>query len=202
MTPSKHRNARIEHRGSTPAQIPRYRMQMSRHSKEPEIAAYSSSQWARPWARSRSTHDFARCTARRARFDRHEEGVQSRPMRCLHCAYRRRSWLSCLTLAVSAQGHAVTTIEGLAAEGQPLHPMQEAFADHDALQCGYCTPGQIMSAIACVNAGMANSPDSIREYMSGNLCRCGAYPNIVSAILEAKELMPSKPASESQHASV
>jgi xanthine dehydrogenase YagT iron-sulfur-binding subunit len=89
--------------------------------------------------------------------------------------------LSCLTLALQAEGRAVTTIEGLA-NGERLHPMQQAFIDHDAFQCGYCTPGQIMSAIACVAEGHARSDGEIREYMSGNLCRCAAYPNIVAAI--------------------
>jgi xanthine dehydrogenase YagT iron-sulfur-binding subunit len=97
-----------------------------------------------------------------------------------------RRVLSCLTLAASAQGHSVTTIEGFAKAGDELHPMQQAFIDHDAFQCGYCTPGQIMSAVACVNEGHAGSDADIREYMSGNLCRCGAYPNIVAAIKEAK----------------
>jgi xanthine dehydrogenase YagT iron-sulfur-binding subunit len=89
-----------------------------------------------------------------------------------------------LTLAASVQGRAVTTIESLANAGDALHPMQQAFIDHDAFQCGYCTPGQIMSAVACVNEGHAGSDAEIREYMSGNLCRCGAYPNIVAAIRE------------------
>jgi xanthine dehydrogenase YagT iron-sulfur-binding subunit len=96
--------------------------------------------------------------------------------------------LSCLTLAATLQGRAVTTIEGLA-EGNPLHPMQQAFIDHDAFQCGYCTPGQIMSAVACVNEGHAATDANIREYMSGNLCRCAAYPNIVAAINQAKTQM-------------
>jgi len=95
-----------------------------------------------------------------------------------------RRVLSCLTLAVQADGKRVTTIEGLA-DGERLHPMQQAFLDHDALQCGYCTPGQIMSAISCVAEGHAESPDQIREYMSGNLCRCGAYEGIVAAIEDA-----------------
>jgi xanthine dehydrogenase YagT iron-sulfur-binding subunit len=89
---------------------------------------------------------------------------------------------SCLTMAVQANGRQVTTIEGLAPAGSELHPMQQAFVDHDALQCGYCTPGQIMAAVACVNEGHATSPEQIREYMSGNLCRCGAYVGIVAAI--------------------
>ena len=95
-----------------------------------------------------------------------------------------RRVLSCLTLAVQADGKRVTTIEGLA-DGERLHPMQQAFLDHDALQCGYCTPGQIMSAISCVAEGHAESRDQIREYMSGNLCRCGAYEGIVAAIEDA-----------------
>jgi xanthine dehydrogenase YagT iron-sulfur-binding subunit len=92
---------------------------------------------------------------------------------------------SCLTLAVMNHGRKVTTIEGLA-KGDQLHPMQESFIKHDGFQCGYCTPGQIMSAIACVKEGHANNADEIREFMSGNICRCGAYPNIVDAIMEVK----------------
>jgi xanthine dehydrogenase YagT iron-sulfur-binding subunit len=92
---------------------------------------------------------------------------------------------SCLTLAMMVDGKKVTTIEGLA-KGDQLHPMQEAFIKHDGFQCGYCTPGQIMSAVACVREGHADSEMEIREYMSGNICRCGAYPNIVNAILEVK----------------
>jgi len=94
--------------------------------------------------------------------------------------------LSCLTFAVMAEGHEITTIEGLAGPGGDLHPMQQAFIDQDAFQCGYCTPGQIMSAIACVHEGHAGTDADIREYMSGNLCRCAAYPNIVAAINQAK----------------
>ncbi len=100
-----------------------------------------------------------------------------------------RRVLGCLTLAVSVQGKAITTIEGLAAE-DALHPMQQAFIEHDAFQCGYCTPGQIMSAVAMVNEGHAGTDEEIREYMSGNLCRCAAYPNIVAAINDAKGKMP------------
>jgi xanthine dehydrogenase YagT iron-sulfur-binding subunit len=92
---------------------------------------------------------------------------------------------SCLTLALQASGHRVTTIEGLSAPGAALHPMQQAFIDHDALQCGYCTSGQIMSAVACVREGHAATVEQIREYMSGNLCRCGAYASIVAAIQDA-----------------
>jgi xanthine dehydrogenase YagT iron-sulfur-binding subunit len=92
--------------------------------------------------------------------------------------------VSCLTLALAAEGREITTIEGLAAGGK-LHPMQQAFIDQDAFQCGYCTPGQIMSAIACVREGHADSDDNIREYMSGNVCRCAAYPNIVAAVKQA-----------------
>jgi xanthine dehydrogenase YagT iron-sulfur-binding subunit len=95
-----------------------------------------------------------------------------------------RRVLSCLTLAVATQGQDILTIEGLA-KGDQLHPMQQAFVDQDAFQCGYCTPGQIMSAVACVKEGHAGNDDDIREYMSGNLCRCAAYPNIVAAIKQA-----------------
>lgn len=96
---------------------------------------------------------------------------------------------SCLTLAVKADGCAVTTIEGIAAADGTLHPMQQSFVDHDALQCGYCTPGQVMAAIACVREGHATSDAQIREYMSGNLCRCGAYAGILEAIREAAPQM-------------
>jgi xanthine dehydrogenase YagT iron-sulfur-binding subunit len=92
---------------------------------------------------------------------------------------------SCLTLAVMHEGDEITTIEGLA-RGEELHPMQAAFIEHDGFQCGYCTSGQICSAVACVKEGHANSDDEIREWMSGNICRCGAYPNILAAIKEAK----------------
>ncbi|MGI4751301.1 MAG: (2Fe-2S)-binding protein [Janthinobacterium lividum] len=92
---------------------------------------------------------------------------------------------SCLTLAVMQEGKKITTIEGLS-NGMDLHPMQEAFIKHDGFQCGYCTPGQIMSAVACIREGHAGSENEIREYMSGNICRCGAYPNIVNAITEVK----------------
>nr|WP_303652736.1 (2Fe-2S)-binding protein [Paludisphaera mucosa] len=91
---------------------------------------------------------------------------------------------SCLTLAVMKDGAEVTTIEGLA-EGDALHPVQRAFVEHDAFQCGYCTPGQICSAVALMAEGRAKTPDEIRELMSGNICRCGAYPNIVAAIEQA-----------------
>ena len=91
---------------------------------------------------------------------------------------------SCLTLAAQVEGRDVTTIEGLS-DGGTLHPMQRAFIDHDALQCGYCTPGQIMAAVACVNEGNATSKERIRDYMSGNICRCGAYSGIVAAIQDA-----------------
>jgi xanthine dehydrogenase YagT iron-sulfur-binding subunit len=88
---------------------------------------------------------------------------------------------SCMTFAVMRDGASVTTIEGLAANGA-LHPLQQAFIDHDAFQCGYCTPGQICSAAGMIHEGRAKSTDEIRELMSGNICRCGAYPNIVAAI--------------------
>ena len=93
---------------------------------------------------------------------------------------------SCLSLAVMNEGKKITTIEGLA-NGDQLHPMQEAFIKHDGFQCGYCTPGQIMSAVACIKEGHANSAEEVREYMSGNICRCGSYPNIVDAIMNVKK---------------
>ncbi|BCG87197.1 (2Fe-2S)-binding protein [Mesorhizobium sp. 113-3-9] len=92
--------------------------------------------------------------------------------------------LACLTLAAQAEGRAITTIEGVAREGE-LHPVQAAFLEQDAFQCGYCTPGQIMSAVACIREGHAGSDEEIREYMAGNLCRCGAYPHIVAAVRQA-----------------
>jgi len=91
--------------------------------------------------------------------------------------------LSCLTLAAQCEGRQVTTIEGLASDGRQ-HPLQEAFIRHDALQCGYCTPGQILSAVALLAEGRASSDDDIRAFMSGSICRCGAYSNIVEAIRE------------------
>ena len=91
---------------------------------------------------------------------------------------------SCLTLAVMKDGAKVTTIEGLAIDGR-LHPLQQAFIEHDAFQCGYCTPGQICSAAGLIAEGKAKTPDEIRELMSGNICRCGAYPNIIAAIQQA-----------------
>src|SRR5437016_5074240 len=94
-----------------------------------------------------------------------------------------RRVLSCLTLAVMTEGAEVTTIEGLARDGK-LHPLQQAFIDHDAFQCGYCTPGQICSALGLINEGKARSADEIRELMSGNICRCGAYTAILAAIEE------------------
>ena len=94
---------------------------------------------------------------------------------------------ACLVLAVMADGTEIVTIEGLADPTAELHPMQAAFAENDAFQCGYCTPGQILSAIACIDEGHAGDADEIREYMSGNLCRCGAYPNIVAAIEQVRD---------------
>jgi xanthine dehydrogenase YagT iron-sulfur-binding subunit len=99
-----------------------------------------------------------------------------------------RRVVSCLTLAMRCQGKAITTIEGLAVNGE-LHPVQTAFVEHDGFQCGYCTPGQIMSAVALINEGHTGSPDEVREWMSGNVCRCGAYPNIVAAIHTAATRM-------------
>jgi xanthine dehydrogenase YagT iron-sulfur-binding subunit len=103
-----------------------------------------------------------------------------------------RRVLSCLTLALVAEGQQVLTIEGLA-NGNELHPMQQAFIDQDAFQCGYCTPGQITSAIGCVKEGHAGSEEDIREYMSGNICRCAAYPNIVAAVKQAAPAILAEP---------
>lgn len=97
-----------------------------------------------------------------------------------------RRVVSCLTLAVMHDGAEITTIEGLADNGR-LHPLQQAFIDEDALQCGYCTPGQIMSGVGCIREGHAGSPAEIREWMSGNICRCGAYTNIVAAVASAAQ---------------
>ncbi len=93
---------------------------------------------------------------------------------------------SCLVLAVMAQGRDITTIEGLA-HGGNLHPLQAAFIEHDGFQCGYCTPGQIMSGVACISEGHARSDDEVREWMSGNICRCGAYSNIVAAVRQVAD---------------
>jgi xanthine dehydrogenase YagT iron-sulfur-binding subunit len=98
----------------------------------------------------------------------------------------RRRFLSCLTLAIACEGRQVTTIEGLAS-GDSLHPMQRAFVAHDALQCGYCTPGQILSAVALLDEGHASDDAEIAEWMSGNLCRCAAYPNIRAAIRDVRD---------------
>ena len=95
-----------------------------------------------------------------------------------------RRVVSCLVLAARLDGHRVTTVEGIGTASSP-HPVQRAFAEHDALQCGYCTPGQVMSAASLIEEGHANEPTEIREWMSGNLCRCGAYDNIVAAIRDA-----------------
>jgi xanthine dehydrogenase YagT iron-sulfur-binding subunit len=97
--------------------------------------------------------------------------------------------LSCMSFAVMNEGKEITTIEGLESADGQLHPMQQAFMDHDAFQCGYCTPGQILSGIACINEGHASTDEEIREYMSGNLCRCAAYPNIVEAVKQARDRM-------------
>ena len=97
-----------------------------------------------------------------------------------------RRVVSCLTLAAQCDGRQVTTIEGLATDGE-LHPVQQAFIRHDAFQCGYCTAGQILSAVSLLREGRAGSDEEIREFMSGNLCRCGAYPNIVAAIREVAQ---------------
>jgi xanthine dehydrogenase YagT iron-sulfur-binding subunit len=97
-----------------------------------------------------------------------------------------RRVLACLTLAAASEGHEITTIEGVAADGE-LHPMQRAFIEHDAFQCGYCTSGQIMSAIALIDEGNATTDADLAEFMSGNICRCAAYPNIRAAIREVRD---------------
>jgi len=97
-----------------------------------------------------------------------------------------RRVLACLTLAAACEGHEVTTIEGLAADGE-LHPMQRAFVEQDAFQCGYCTSGQIMSAVALLGEGNAETDEDIAEFMSGNICRCAAYPNIRAAIRQVRD---------------
>jgi xanthine dehydrogenase YagT iron-sulfur-binding subunit len=97
-----------------------------------------------------------------------------------------RRVLACLTLAVACEGHEITTIEALA-DGEELHPMQAAFIEHDAFQCGYCTSGQIMSAVKLIEEGNASSDEDIAEFMSGNLCRCAAYPNIRAAIRQVRD---------------
>jgi xanthine dehydrogenase YagT iron-sulfur-binding subunit len=97
---------------------------------------------------------------------------------------------SCLSLAALVEGREITTIEGLA-QGEQLHPLQAAFIERDAFQCGYCTPGQIMAGVACINEGHAGSAQEIRDWMSGNLCRCGAYDHIVAAIQDAARVTGS-----------
>jgi xanthine dehydrogenase YagT iron-sulfur-binding subunit len=108
---------------------------------------------------------------------------------CGACTVLLDGWrvLSCMALAVSADGHEITTIEGVApsTDGGDLHPVQRAFLDNDAFQCGFCTPGQVMSALGCIREGHAGSDDEIREWMSGNICRCAAYPQIVRAVATA-----------------
>jgi xanthine dehydrogenase YagT iron-sulfur-binding subunit len=92
---------------------------------------------------------------------------------------------ACLTLVVQCAGREITTVEGLTGPGGGLHPVQQAFIDHDAFQCGYCTPGQVLSAVACIREGHATDEAEVREWMSGNLCRCSAYPQITAAVLDA-----------------
>lgn len=102
--------------------------------------------------------------------------------------------LSCLTLAAQVEGRQITTIEGLQARDGIMHVVQTAFMEHDAFQCGYCTPGQIMSAVSCIREGHAGTDNEIREYMSGNICRCGAYPHIVAAVRDAATRLESETA--------
>lgn len=102
---------------------------------------------------------------------------------------------SCLTLAVMQDGREITTVEGLAT-GDDLHPLQQAFIDCDAFQCGYCTPGQLCSAVGLINEGQATSRDDVRELMSGNLCRCGAYPQIADAVSKVLDMRDTKKTTE------
>jgi aerobic-type carbon monoxide dehydrogenase small subunit (CoxS/CutS family) len=97
---------------------------------------------------------------------------------------------SCMMLAIDAEGHDIVTIEGLAKDGK-LHPVQEAFVEHDALQCGFCTPGFIMAAVGLLSQNKAPSPDDVRKALSGNICRCGVYPRIIAAVLDAAKRMRS-----------
>ena len=103
---------------------------------------------------------------------------------------------SCLTLAVMQDGHEITTIEGMA-EGDDLHPLQQAFIDHDAFQCGYCTPGQICSAAGLIAEGQAKTADDVRELMSGNICRCGAYPQIAQAVIQVMGIQDKQAGAQS-----
>ena len=96
---------------------------------------------------------------------------------------------ACLVLAVQCAGREVVTIEGIAGPGGALHPVQQAFIDNDAFQCGYCTPGQVVSAVACIREGHATDEATVREWMSGNICRCSAYPQITAAVLDARQRM-------------
>ncbi len=98
---------------------------------------------------------------------------------------------ACLTLAIDCEGHEIRTIEGMS-RGQQLHPVQQAFIDHDGYQCGFCTPGQVMSAVALLEHNPDPTEDDVREAMSGNICRCGAYPNIVDSVLAAAELLAAE----------
>jgi xanthine dehydrogenase YagT iron-sulfur-binding subunit len=104
---------------------------------------------------------------------------------------------ACLTLAASCDGHHVTTVEGLASPGGVLHPVQQAFIDHDAFQCGYCTAGQVVSAVACIAEGHATDEATVREWMSGNICRCAAYPQITAAVLHGASRMSWEPSAPS-----
>lgn len=99
---------------------------------------------------------------------------------------------SCLTLVVQCEGLEITTVEGLADDDGTLSPVQQAFRDHDGFQCGYCTPGQLLSATACIAEGHATDEDTVREWMSGNICRCSAYPQITAAVLAAADALEAR----------
>ena len=160
-------------RRSRPAGRPRYR------SSWPSTAGTTSSSWSRGSACSTRCASICRLTGSKKGCDQGTCGA------CTVWVDGRRV-LACLTLAATCEGRAVTTIEGLAPDGQ-LHPMQQAFIDRDAFQCGYCTAGQIMSAVKLLEEGHAGDDAEIAEFMSGNICRCAAYPNIRAAIRDVRD---------------
>jgi xanthine dehydrogenase YagT iron-sulfur-binding subunit len=174
----------------------------------PSLMRMSSAQAAEP--RAAASPEMARTVAVRLKINGKEHALEIDPRVTLLDALRERLNLtgskkgcdhgqcgactvlvngrrinSCLTFALTHDGDEITTIEGLA-NGDELHPVQAAFIEHDGFQCGYCTPGQICSAVACLKEGHTKTDGEIREWMSGNLCRCGAYPNIVAAIKDAQ----------------
>jgi aerobic-type carbon monoxide dehydrogenase small subunit (CoxS/CutS family) len=132
-----------------------------------------------------SARHASRLAARGRRPYRHQERLQRGACGTCTVLVDGKRMNSCLTLVVQCDGADVTTVEGIARADGTLHPVQQAFIDHDAFQCGYCTPGQIVSAVACIAEGHAADETSVREWMSGNLCRCSCYPQITAAVLDA-----------------